>query len=170
MHTLSAKLRFRMLAITYGYKDADDCDALRKDPLFNLAVDGAPEGGRDLCSQPGSHLTDLQHPWRRIRPRAELDDVNFHDLRHSFASPALALGEDLPMIGRLPVHMEVQTTARYAHLARDTVKTSAARIGDCINGDLETVEWEGRGIVRATLLYPATPIRLLGAGEANRRE
>ena len=46
-----------------------------------------------------SHLTDLQHPWRRIRARADLDDVRIHDLRHSFASRALALGEGLPMIG-----------------------------------------------------------------------
>ena len=51
--------------------------------------------------KPGSHLTDLQHPWRRIRERAELPDVRIHDLRHSFASRALALGEGLPMIGKL---------------------------------------------------------------------
>ncbi len=86
--------------------------------------------------KPGSHLTDLQHPWRRIRARAELDDVRIHDLRHSFASRALALGEGLPMIGKLLGHTQVQTTARYAHLARDTVKASAARIGDSIDGDL----------------------------------
>ena len=28
--------------------------------------------------KPGSHLTDLQHPWRRIRARAGLDDVRIH--------------------------------------------------------------------------------------------
>ena len=32
--------------------------------------------------KPGGHLTDLQHPWRRIRARAGLDDVRIHDLRH----------------------------------------------------------------------------------------
>ena len=90
--------------------------------------------------KPGSHLTDLQHPWRRIRARAELDDVRIHDLRHSFASRALALGEGLPMIGKLLGHTQVQTTARYAHLARDTVKASAARIGDSIEGDLGAAE------------------------------
>ena len=37
-------------------------------------------------SQPGAHLTDLQHPWRRIRARANLDDVRFNDLRHSCAA------------------------------------------------------------------------------------
>ena len=86
--------------------------------------------------KPGSHLTDLQHPWRRIREKAELDDVRIHDLRHSFASRALALGEGLPMIGKLLGQTQVQTTARYAHLARDTVKASAARIGDSIHSDL----------------------------------
>ncbi len=91
----------------------------------------------------GSHLTDLQHPWRRIRARADLEDVRIHDLRHSFASRALALGEGLPMIGKLLGHTQVQTTARYAHLARDTVKASAARIGDGIDGDLKAVEWCG---------------------------
>ena len=35
---------------------------------------------------PGTHLTDLQRPWRRIRTRAEQEDVRIHDLRHSCAS------------------------------------------------------------------------------------
>ena len=52
VHTLAAMLRFRMFAIACGYEDADDCDALRGDPLFKLAVGRAPESGRDLCSQP----------------------------------------------------------------------------------------------------------------------
>ena len=39
------------------------------------------------------------------------------------------------MIGKLLGHTQVQTTARYAHLARDTVKASAARIGVHIDDD-----------------------------------
>ena len=53
---------------------------------------------------PGSHITDLQKPWRRIRARAALEDVRIHDLRHSYASRALALGESLTMIGKLLGH------------------------------------------------------------------
>ena len=93
-----------------------------------------------LGRKQGWHLTDLQHPWRRIRGRAGLDDVRIHDLRHSFASRALALGEGLSMIGKLLGHTQVQTTARYAHLARDTVKASAGRIGDSIDRDLDAAE------------------------------
>ena len=78
------------------------------------------------------HLTDLQHPWRRIRTRAGLDDVRIHDLRHSFASGGLLVGEGLPMIGKLLGHTQVQTTARYAHLANDPVKSAANRISSRI--------------------------------------
>ena len=82
--------------------------------------------------KPGSHLTDLQHPWRRIRARAELEDLRIHDLRHSFASGGLLVGEGLPMIGKLLGHTQVQTTARYAHLANDPVKSAANRIASRI--------------------------------------
>ena len=43
--------------------------------------------------------TDLNHFWDRVRAEADLDDVRRHDLRHGFASRALALGESLSMIG-----------------------------------------------------------------------
>ena len=85
---------------------------------------------------PGSHLTDLQRPWRRIRKQAGLEGVRIHDLRHSFASRALALGESLTMIGKLLGHTQVQTTARYAHLARDSIQTAAARITGSIGENL----------------------------------
>ena len=44
------------------------------------------------------------------------------------------------MIGKLLGHTQVQTTAQYAHLVRDTVKASAARIGDSIENDLDAVQ------------------------------
>ena len=66
--------------------------------------------------------------------------VLLHDLRHSLTCRALASGETLPVIGKLLGHTLVQTTARYAHLAHDTVKASAARIGDSIEQDLHVSE------------------------------
>ena len=79
-----------------------------------------------------AHLTDLQHPWRRIRKAAELNDVRIHDLRHTFASGGLLVGEGLAMIGKLLGHTQVQTTARYAHLASDPVKQAATKISGCL--------------------------------------
>jgi integrase len=83
-------------------------------------------------TKPGQHLTDLERPWRRIRARAGLDKVRIHDLRHSFASAAVDNGESLPMIGKLLGHKQVQTTARYAHLADAPVHAAAGRIGGAI--------------------------------------
>ena len=51
-HTVVEMLKTRMFAIAAGYEDADDCDALRHDPVFKMAVGRAPETGEPLCSQP----------------------------------------------------------------------------------------------------------------------
>ncbi|MFC7334789.1 tyrosine-type recombinase/integrase [Rhodocista pekingensis] len=76
----------------------------------------------------GQHLKEIQRPWRRLRMRAGLPDLRIHDLRHSFASAAVGMGESLPMIGKLLGHTQVQTTARYAHLADDPLRASSERV------------------------------------------
>ena len=86
----------------------------------------------------GTRMANLNASWQVVRKEAGLEDVRIHDLRHSFASRALALGESLPMIGKLLGHRQVQTTARYAHLARHSVKAAARRIEDSLAGDLDS--------------------------------
>ena len=73
-----------MFAIACGYEDADDCDALRTDPLFKLAVGRAPESGRALCSQPT--MSRLENALSRIevaRMTAALVDL----FCRSFSAP-----------------------------------------------------------------------------------
>ena len=96
------------------------------------------EGNRHVIpgTRPGSRMSNLQRHWVRIRKSAGLEDMRLHDCRHSFASRALALGESLPMIGRLLGHSQVQTTARYAHLARDSVHEAARRVSSRIEANL----------------------------------
>jgi len=77
---------------------------------------------------PGAPLYDLQPFWQRVRGRAGLKDVRIHDLRHTFASTAVAAGQGLPIIGKLLGHTQVQTTARYAHLAADPVRVAADQV------------------------------------------
>ena len=86
--------------------------------------------------KPSNRLKRIDPLWYRLRARAGLDDVRLHDCRHSFASQALALGEGLPLIAKLLGHKTVMTTVKYAHLARDTEKASAAKVGDSIGNDL----------------------------------
>jgi integrase len=84
----------------------------------------------------GAHLVNLQKPWRRIRAMAGLDDVRIHDLRHSFASVAAAGGMSLPVIGALLGHSQPQTTARYAHLSDNPLKTASQSIAATIGAQL----------------------------------
>ena len=50
VHRLAEIIRFRMLMIASGYEDGNDADALRRDPMFKLALDRLP-AGEELCSQ-----------------------------------------------------------------------------------------------------------------------
>ena len=86
--------------------------------------------------RPGTHMTELDDAWQTVRVRTGLEGVRLHDLRHSYASRALALGEGLPMIAKLLGHAHVETTARYAHLARDSVRETAERIAVSIAADI----------------------------------
>lgn len=81
---------------------------------------------------PGRHLIALQNTWERLRVAAGLPEVRIHDLRHSFASVAIASGASLPMIGKLLGHRNPQTTQRYAHLADDPV----FQLNDAISGTI----------------------------------
>jgi integrase len=81
----------------------------------------------------GSHLVNLQKPWRYVRDLAGLPDVRIHDLRHTFASMAAASGASLPMIGKLLGHSQPQTTARYAHLADDPIQKLNDDVGTAIS-------------------------------------
>ncbi|MCY4558637.1 MAG: site-specific integrase, partial [Chloroflexi bacterium] len=101
--------------------------ALPREPGNPWVVPGA---------KPGTHMADIDGAWQSIRAKAGLHDVRIHDIRHSFASRALALGEGLPIIGRLLGHRRVETTARYAHLARDSVRESAERIAVSIANNI----------------------------------
>lgn len=49
-HEMIDLLRWRMFLIAAGYEDANDCDALRGDPVFKMAVGRLPESGATLCS------------------------------------------------------------------------------------------------------------------------
>ena len=58
-HALSEMIRYRTLLIAAGYPDGNDCDALKSDPAFKMAVGRLPESGADLCSQPT--ISRLEH-------------------------------------------------------------------------------------------------------------
>jgi integrase len=80
----------------------------------------------------GISLRGIDKTWFRVRRAAGLDNVRLHDLRHSFASVGVAGGLSLPIIGALLGHKYATTTARYAHLSADPLRTANDAIGSRI--------------------------------------
>lgn len=66
--------------------------------------------------------------WAKFRRRCALPDLRIHDLRHSYASIAIRHNMLLATIGKLLGHELPETTAKYAHLADETIADAAARV------------------------------------------
>jgi integrase len=59
---------------------------------------------------------------------AKLEDVNFHTLRHTFASWAVMRGVSLKELQELLGHASLAMTMRYAHLAPEHLRTAVSRL------------------------------------------
>lgn len=73
------------------------------------------------------HLIGVPKVWQRIRALAGLGDVRLHDLRHSFASFAVASGNSLYLVGKVLGHRQARTTEVYAHVHDDPLRAVADR-------------------------------------------
>ncbi len=95
----------------------------------------------------GGHFVGLQKAWQHLRDRAGLSDVRVHDLRHSFASVAVAGGDSLYLVGKVLGHRQARTTEAYAHLQDDPVRAVADRTASAISAAMN-----GRGKVGAEVV------------------
>ncbi len=98
----------------------------------------------------GSCLVNIDKAWVEIRATARLPSLRLHDLRHSFASVAVAGGMSLPIIGALLGHRESSTTSRYAHLADDPLRAANEIVGSRIAAAMgpKRIAIKGRGTNR----------------------
>jgi integrase len=97
---------------------------------------GKAKGGLVCATESNTAICprNLTRAWISIRAKCGLDDMRLHDCRHSMASDLLAMGAPLAVIGKVLGHTQASTTARYAHLADDTLRVhlerGAKRIAD----------------------------------------
>ena len=110
-HAVEEMLLFRMMAIACGHEDADDCDALRDDPLFKLAAGRLPESGAPLCSQPTmSRFENMPNKTGAARMTAMMVDL----FCKSFAKQPAAITLDIDDTCD-PVHGGQQLSLFNAH-------------------------------------------------------
>ena len=112
-HTLEEMLRLRLFAIAAGYEDADDCDTLRHDPIFKMAVGRLPESGAPLCSQPTmSRLENAPSRIELARLMAAMVDLFCESYRRPPASIVLDIDDTCDT-----VHGHQQLSLFNAHYA-----------------------------------------------------
>ena len=68
--------------------------------------------------------------FKRTLKTAGLQDINFHALRHTFATRALEAGMDIKVLSSILGHAQASTTLNlYAHALPDHKKTSMEKMG-----------------------------------------
>lgn len=67
---------------------------------------------------------------KTLLKRAELPDIRFHDLRHTFATHALASGVDAKTLSGILGHTNASFTLdTYTHVTPDMQKTASGIVG-----------------------------------------
>lgn len=66
----------------------------------------------------------------KVRQSVGLNDLRFHDLRHTFASALVSCGVDLIKVRDLLGHSSIKMTERYAHLMKNDLYSAVALLDD----------------------------------------
>lgn len=74
--------------------------------------------------------SNVTRSFRTVCRETKLDDLRFHDLRHTAATRLVAAGIDLPTVGRVLGHTQPATTYRYVNLTLESARRAAGALGD----------------------------------------
>jgi integrase len=130
--------------------------ALVKEAVEILRVRHALHGsGPWVFPSPASasgHVHDMKRSWGQLLKRAGIKDVHQHDLRHTLGAWSVIAGSSLHVIGASLGHKSQASTAIYAHVGLDTVRSSVenatARMFEAPKTKLLPAAPEGRKKVR----------------------
>jgi len=74
---------------------------------------------------------DLSRSFKRLLVRAGLEDINFHAIRHTFATRLFENEVDLKKVQKLLGHSKLSITAdTYTHVSKESLKSSVDKLND----------------------------------------
>jgi integrase len=79
-------------------------------------------------SDDGKRFNNVNKSWSAIRKAAGLKKLNFHHLRHTFASKLVQRAVDLNTVRELMGHADISTTMIYAFLAPGNLQAAVAKL------------------------------------------
>lgn len=68
--------------------------------------------------------TDFRKAWRNVLKEANIENLRFHDLRHTVCTRLIKKGVPLPTVQHIMAHSSIQTTMRYNHIESIDIKNA----------------------------------------------
>ena len=93
----------------------------REVPLSSKAVSVLQQQPRTDTHPFPVNANAFRLAWARLRSRAGIDDLRFHDLRHEAISRFFEMGLTVPEVALISGHKDVKMLFRYTHLKADSV-------------------------------------------------
>jgi len=86
----------------------------------------------------GKPRYDFKRQFHNALENAEIEDLRFHDLRHTFASHLVMAGVDIKTVQELLGHATLTMTMRYTHLASDHRTRAIKALDKALQTDTKT--------------------------------
>ena len=78
--------------------------------------------GYVFCDKKGRAFSEIKTSFEPALKRANIENLRFHDLRHTFASHFVMRGETIKELQEILGHKTITMTMRYAHLSQEHKK------------------------------------------------
>lgn len=92
-----------------------------------------------LDSKVFSIETNCKKAFNTLRKQVGLEDVRFHDLRHTAATRMIQAGVPLQEVGRILGHTQANTTYRYVNANADTARRVASALDNFLSEYQESI-------------------------------
>lgn len=87
----------------------------------------------------GTRYYDLKRPFPSLCKKAGIEDLRFHDLRHTAATRMVTAGIDLIVVQDLLGHADIHTTMKYAHPVPERKLDAVEALAKFVNNEKNKV-------------------------------
>lgn len=121
------KLDFRIIEITEN-KGNKHIKLPMNDTLYNFFKTKSFKDDEYIFINPNTNNpyteSSFLAEWHKIRKKAKVEDLRFHDLRHTVGTRLAKAGVPINVIKEIMSHSDIQTTMRYVHYASEQMQNA----------------------------------------------